>query len=74
MFLIKIIMVPERGIEPLACCLQDNRSSLLSYSGVFMDGVEGFEPPNDWIKTSCLTTWLYPNICKIITNKTLNLS
>jgi hypothetical protein len=26
-----------------------------------MDGVEGFEPPNDWTKTSCLTAWLYPN-------------
>ena len=26
-----------------------------------MDGVEGFEPPNDWTKTSCLTAWPYPN-------------
>ena len=25
-----------------------------------MDGVEGLEPPNDWTKTSCLTTWRYP--------------
>lgn len=24
-------------------------------------GVEGFEPPNDGIKTRCLTTWLNPN-------------
>ena len=26
-----------------------------------MDGVEGLEPPNDWTKTSCLTTWRYPS-------------
>ncbi len=26
-----------------------------------VDGVEGFEPPNDWTKTSCLTAWRYPN-------------
>ena len=26
-----------------------------------VDGVEGLEPPNDWTKTSCLTTWRYPN-------------
>ena len=25
-----------------------------------VDGVEGFEPPNDWTKTSCLTAWRYP--------------
>ncbi len=28
---------------------------------MFVDGVEGLEPPNDWTKTSCLTTWRYPN-------------
>ena len=27
-----------------------------------LDGVEGFEPPNDWTKTSCLTAWRYPNL------------
>ena len=26
-----------------------------------MAGVAGFEPTHDWIKTSCLTAWLYPN-------------
>ncbi len=26
-----------------------------------MDGVEGFEPPDDWTKTSSLTAWRYPN-------------
>ena len=24
-------------------------------------GVEGFEPPNAWTKTMCLTTWRHPN-------------
>ena len=27
-----------------------------------MDGVEGFEPPNAWTKTKCLTAWRYPTI------------
>lgn len=27
-----------------------------------MAGVEGFEPPNAWTKTMCLTTWPHPNI------------
>ena len=27
-----------------------------------MDGVGGFEPPNDWTKTNCLAAWLYPNL------------
>ena len=27
-----------------------------------MDGVRGFEPLNDWTKTSCLTAWRYPNV------------
>ena len=26
-----------------------------------MDGVEGFEPPNDGTKNRCLTAWRYPN-------------
>ena len=25
-------------------------------------GVEGFEPPNAWTKTMCLTTWRHPNV------------
>ena len=25
-----------------------------------MDGVGGFEPPNDWTKTNCLAAWLHP--------------
>ena len=25
-----------------------------------VDGVGGFEPPNDWTKTNCLAAWLYP--------------
>ena len=25
-----------------------------------MAGVEGFEPPNAWTKTMCLTTWRHP--------------
>ena len=29
-----------------------------------MDGVRGFEPLNDWTKTSCLTAWRYPNVFK----------
>ena len=28
-------------------------------------GAEGFEPPDDGIKTRCLTTWLCPNTLKI---------
>jgi hypothetical protein len=32
-------------------------------------GVRGFEPLNDWIKTSCLTAWLYPcNVTYFLTN------
>jgi site-specific DNA recombinase len=33
-------------------------------SGVFlkMAGVEGFEPPNAWTKTMCLTTWRHPSM------------
>jgi NAD(P)-dependent dehydrogenase (short-subunit alcohol dehydrogenase family) len=31
-----------------------------------MAGVEGFEPPNAWTKTMCLTTWRHPNVSKII--------
>lgn len=27
-----------------------------------LDGVEGFEPPNVWPKTRCLTAWRHPNI------------
>lgn len=27
-----------------------------------MAGAEGFEPPNAWTKTMCLTTWPRPNI------------
>ncbi len=26
-----------------------------------MAGEEGFEPPNAWTKTMCLTAWLLPN-------------
>ena len=26
-----------------------------------VDGVGGFEPPNDWTKTNCLAAWLYPS-------------
>lgn len=39
---------------------------------VFMAGTEGFEPPNAWTKTRCLTTWRRPttllathNICDV---------
>ena len=28
---------------------------------LFMDGVEGFEPPNNGTKNHCLTAWPYPN-------------
>ena len=28
-------------------------------------GAEGFEPPDDGIKTRCLTTWLCPNGLKV---------
>ena len=27
----------------------------------YMDGVEGFEPPNNGTKNRCLTAWPYPN-------------
>ena len=30
-------------------------------SGDNLAGVEGFEPPNAWTKTMCLTTWPHPN-------------
>ena len=30
-------------------------------NSITLAGVEGFEPPNDGIKTRCLTTWLHPN-------------
>ncbi len=29
-----------------------------------MDGVEGFEPPNNGTKNRCLTAWRYPNTNK----------
>ena len=29
---------------------------------LFVAGDEGFEPPNAWTKTMCLTTWPIPNI------------
>ncbi len=29
-----------------------------------MAGVEGFEPPNAWTKTMCLTTWRHPKMFK----------
>ncbi len=29
---------------------------------IFLAGAEGFEPPNAWTKTMCLTTWPRPNI------------
>ncbi len=28
-----------------------------------MDGVEGFEPPNNGTKNRCLTAWPYPKRC-----------
>ncbi len=30
-------------------------------SNILLAGVEGFEPPNAWTKTMCLTTWPHPN-------------
>ncbi len=30
-----------------------------------MDGVEGFEPPNNGTKNRCLTAWRYPNRYKL---------
>ena len=31
-------------------------------------GAEGFEPPDDGIKTRCLTTWRHPNTIENINN------
>ena len=33
----------------------------MKVSFIFMAGMEGFEPPNAWTKTMCLTTWRHPN-------------
>ena len=33
----------------------------LSWTLFYMAGMEGFEPPNAWTKTRCLTTWPHPN-------------
>ena len=35
-----------------------------SFLLVIYAGEEGFEPPNAWTKTMCLTTWRLPNIFK----------
>ena len=39
-----------------------------------MDGVGGFEPPNDWTKTNCLAAWLYPKKKDFNYTKTLTKS
>ena len=31
----------------------------------YLAGVEGFEPPNAWTKTMCLTTWRHPNVTEM---------
>ena len=36
------------------------RFGLLSAVEIILAGVEGFEPPNAWTKTMCLTTWRHP--------------
>jgi hypothetical protein len=37
----------------------------------FVDGEEGFEPPNVGTKNQCLTAWRRPNILKIKIKKVL---
>lgn len=34
---------------------------IIRFKTFFMAGMEGFEPPNAWTKTRCLTTWPHPN-------------
>ena len=34
-----------------------------------MAGMEGFEPPNAWTKTMCLTTWRHPTSPFILTKR-----
>src|SRR5258708_40140036 len=41
---------------PQPAALGERRSRVLA-------GVGGFEPPNDGIKTRCLTPWRHPSIC-----------
>ena len=33
---------------------------------VWVDGVEGFEPPNTGTKNQCLTAWRYPNVLEVL--------
>lgn len=33
---------------------------------IILAGVEGFEPPNAWTRTTCLTTWRHPNIYELL--------
>jgi hypothetical protein len=40
--------------------LTENRLSSNPLTSIRPTGAEGFEPPNGWTKTSCLTTWRRP--------------
>ena len=55
-------LVAGGGFEPPTFGLWARRATKLLYPAICskLDGVEGFEPPNDWTKTSCLTAWRYP--------------
>ena len=37
------------------------RKKMSTCSSLFLAGMEGFEPPNAWTRTTCLTTWRHPN-------------
>ena len=37
-----------------------------------MAGAEGFEPPYDWTKTSCLTAWLRPKKTNKLSKQTFH--
>jgi site-specific DNA recombinase len=49
------------GTPKTAAAIELNRLfSLKINNDVHLAGVEGFEPPNAWTKTMCLTTWRHP--------------
>ena len=41
-------------------------SAIRVFGILSVDGVRGFEPLDDWTKTSCLTAWRYPNVLRVV--------
>ena len=53
----------EPQLTEVAIVLKQKMHQIVHFSPLlfFMAGDEGFEPPNAWTKTMCLTTWPIPN-------------